>query len=265
MWNIALTLTESSEWHAHDVFEFVFCRAGTGLLVMDQQCIELVSQRTILIEPKARHKYVFRSDESADLKIVCMTSVDVATYLSPFQISALRQMNPSEVTFTDHPNRWPKLLELLTVIPDGFNSDDRGELHVAWGAMALLLAWHFRNLIMPDNGPGKRHLSTIQKVCRWLDSHLENIGGLDEIASRFGLSRSLLTREFRRYTGTSIVDYTNTRRLQKACLILASTDQNITEAAFECGFSSLANFYRKFKVLYGVTPNEFRNLIENNR
>jgi AraC family transcriptional activator of mar-sox-rob regulon len=155
-----------------------------------------------------------------------------------------------------------ELTEMM--IPEGLKHGDRDELNVAWGAIALLLARHMHGRHLPRKVPDTRYLSTIQKVYEWIDTHLEHAGTLDEIASRFGLSRSLLTREFRRHTGTSVIDYVNTRRLQKVGIILASTEKSITEAAFESGFSSLANFYRKFKVLYGVTPIEFRKLIENN-
>jgi AraC-like DNA-binding protein len=92
-----------------------------------------------------------------------------------------------------------------------------------------------------------------------LDSQPEAPVALNEIALRFGLSRSLLTREFRNYTNTSIVEYINIRRLQKAGIILSSTRKGIDEAAFESGFSSLPNFYRRFKRMYGVSPAEFRS------
>jgi AraC family transcriptional activator of mar-sox-rob regulon len=99
----------------------------------------------------------------------------------------------------------------------------------------------------------------IRKICEWLDNQLEDTGALDEIALWFGLSRSLLTREFRRYTNTSVIEYINIRRLQKAGMILSSTGKGIAEAAFESGFSSLPNFYRRFKGMYGVSPAEFRS------
>jgi len=55
------------------------------------------------------------------------------------------------------------------------------------------------------------------------------------------------------------VEYINIRRLQKAGIILSSTRKGIDEAAFESGFSSLPNFYRRFKRMYGVSPAEFRS------
>lgn len=263
-WNITLTLAESSGWHGHDVFELVFCLAGEGSLLLDQQSIELRNRRTILIAPKVRHRFVFKADESADLKIVCMTTADMATYLSPAQGSILNSLKKLRCAFTDHPKKNSRLWRLVEMLPDGLSNEDHGERHVSWGIIGLLLASHARDQQLSGNGSKAKHFETIQKVCQWLDKHLDDTGNLDRIACRFGLSRSLLTREFRRHTSTSIVEYITIRRLQKAGTLLASSDKSITEAAFESGFPSITNFYRRFKGLYGVTPTEFRSQFFNN-
>lgn len=264
LWNITLTLAESSEWHAHEVFELVFCLAGTGSVLVDQQNIELATRRTILIAPSVRHRYIFRAGESADLKIVCVTTADMVTYLSPAQVSVLASLRNPGCTFADHPRQDSRLWQLVEILPDGLGNKDHGDVHVTWGVIGLLLASHIRDQQVLEHGTEAKHFGTIRKICEWLDNHLDDTGDLDALALRFGMSRSLLTREFRRHTGTSIVEYSTIRRLQKAGAILSATDRSIADAAFESGFSSIANFYRKFKRLYGVTPAEFRGQFFNN-
>ena len=105
------------------------------------------------------------------------------------------------------------------------------------------------------------HLSRVspRRLCEWLLNHLPEEINLDDIASTFALSRSLLTRSFRRHTGTSIVEYLNTRRLERAAVLLTSAaDESIARAAMDCGFSNLSHFHRCFKSAYGLTPAEFR-------
>lgn len=258
-WSVALTLSESTEWHSHDVFELILCRAGTGMLILDQENIELVSRRAILISSKARHRFVFRKDETADIKFVCITPADIAIYFSAAQSSFLYSLNKREGSFTDFPEKTSLPWELVEMVPDGLGNQDPGELHIAWGVIGLLLASCMRNKRNPEKASVSIHLNTIRNICEWLDGHPEDPGDLNEIAVRFGLSRSLLTREFRKYTNTSIVEYINIRRLQKAGIILSSTGEGIAEAAFQSGFSSLPNFYRQFKNMYGVSPTEFRH------
>lgn len=259
IWCIPLTISESSEWHSHDVFELILCRAGTGLLILDQKNIELVSHRAILIASKARHRFVFRKDETVDLKIVCITPADIAAHLSATQSSYLYHLHKLECTFTDYPQDSPLPWEIFEMIPDGVGNQDPGDVHVAWGIIGLLISSFIGKKRDYEKEPETKHLKTIQKICEWLDSHSENPGDLNDIALRFGLSRSLLTREFRSYTHTSVIEYINVRRLQKAGRILSSTGEGIAEAAYESGFASLPNFYRQFKKMYGVSPAEFRS------
>ncbi|PLX93471.1 MAG: hypothetical protein C0620_07575 [Desulfuromonas sp.] len=258
-WSVTTTLSDSSEWHSHDVFELILCRSGSGLLILDQENIELVSRRAILIASKARHRFVFRKNETADFKFVCFTPTDIATHLSAAQSSFLYNLNKPEYSFTDFPEQTSLPWELVEMIPDGLGDQDPGEVHIAWAVIGLLLASCMGNKRDPEMASGSNHLNTIRKICEWLDKEPEDPGDLNEIALRFGLSRSLLTREFRSYTNTSIVEYINIRRLQKAGIILSSTGEGVAEAAFQSGFSSLPNFYRQFKRMYGVSPSEFRN------
>lgn len=147
------------------------------------------------------------------------------------------------------------------MIPDGFGEVGRGDTLVVWSAIAMIISLHLKAKNIPLKNTSNQYSNKMQQVVDWLNDNLESNANLNEIATRFGFSRTLLTREFRRYSGTSVGDYLNTRRLQKSASLLASTEQSITEIVYESGFSSVANFYRRFKNLYGVTPVEFRTQV----
>lgn len=259
-WSMSCTVDSSTEPHAHGVFELILCREGSGLIVIGDQTIDLTERRTILVAPDVRHRFVFRPGESAGLKFVCVAPDDIAAHLSPAQAAALRSMKTAGATFADHSEQGPPLWGLCEMIPDGLAIDDTAGQQLVWAVIAVLLAAHSTELILGEFGT-ERYRDEIAKVCAWIDDNLADPGDLDEIAGRFGMSRSLLTREFRRCTGTSVVEYINTRRLQNAGAILASSDASITRAAHDSGFSSVTNFYRKFKALYGLTPTEYRDQV----
>lgn len=262
-WSFSLALAESTAWHAHDVYEFVLCRSGSGLLLLDSGEVALAAGRTVLVAPRVRHRYVFGRDESAGLKVVCLTQGDMATKLSPAQVAALMAPQPAGCSMVEHPADTARLWDVADMIPDGIGRDEGTEVSVAWGAIGLLLAFHVRNM-QAGGDAGARHHDAMRGVRGWLDAHLAQPVDLDRLAARFGLSRSLLTREFRRHAGASVVEYVNTRRLEKAGGELAESDRGIAEVALRCGFASLPNFYRRFRALYGVTPAEFRRVVAEN-
>lgn len=256
-WSLSLTLGESSPGHAHDVAELLLCRGGSGLVVLDGHDIELVDRRAVLIAPRARHRFVMRDGEAARLHVVCVTLADAALHLSPAQAAALRQLGGQGAIAVDYGEDDGWLWALGERIPASLGLADQGELSELWGIIGLFIGRHAR--VGQGGGAGtSKYGATIRDVCAWLDDHLREPGELDDIASRFGLSRSLLTREFRKHVGMSVVDYLNSRRIQNAGAMLLAGDANIAEAALDSGFSSMTYFYKQFKALYGVTPAELR-------
>lgn len=256
-WSMTLNLEESSGWHSHEVYELVYCRKGNGNIILENRDIEFQSGRFILIMPGARHRFLFRQGDSADLKILCLTATDTATHLSFSLSSCLRNIENSNAVFSDHEKNG-ELSGIMDKIPDSLGETEKRDLDIIWSRIGLALTLHFKSQGRTDIENQGRHSDNVRSICSWIDHHLDEQLDLDTIASKFGMSRSLLTKEFRKYTNTSVVEYMNTRRLQKAGSILSKTEMSIAEAAFESGFPSIGNFYGKFKKLYGVTPAEFR-------
>jgi transcriptional regulator GlxA family with amidase domain len=63
---------------------------------------------------------------------------------------------------------------------------------------------------------------------------------------------------FRRQLGVTITDYLSTVRLGASADLLAHGQRAIAEIAFSCGFTNLANFNRRFRARYGLTPSRYR-------
>ena len=68
------------------------------------------------------------------------------------------------------------------------------------------------------------------------------------------MSEANFRRLFREYMGISPIDYRNDIRLIHAKNKLQSGEYNVSEAAYESGFSNLSFFIRLYKKKYGYTP-----------
>jgi AraC family transcriptional activator of mar-sox-rob regulon len=263
-WSAQFNVARSTDWEVHEVFEFMFCHSGAGHVLVGEHKVDLHPSRMVLIVPGARHRIVFEAGQSADLKVVCVTAQDTSRYLSPVQLDLLESLRGHGCTSSDPTTELPILAELVNLIPEGSVIGDHRQLLIVWNVIGLLLATQANHQYPEVDEVHRRYRNKIQDVCLWLDHHLDQDFHLDEIGSEFGLSRSLLTRAFRRHTGTSVVHYVNARRLEKAAVLLTSSrDRTITQAAFESGFSNLSNFHRRFKTAYGFTPAEFRRNFAN--
>ena len=83
--------------------------------------------------------------------------------------------------------------------------------------------------------------------------------GSGQLAKQIHLSESQLYRKLKALTGQSTAIYIRSIRLQKARELLETTQMNVTEVAFEVGFTNLSYFSRVFSQEFGIPPNEARN------
>ena len=258
LWSLSARLEETSAWHSHDVLEFVACRSGSGWLEFGDRRVGLQPRRTLLVAAGARHRICVAPGEAAELKILCLSASDMATHLSPAQRAFLDAARTDISGHADYAADDRRVFDLLALIPDGFAITDGGQLRIVWGAIGLILALHGSAQRTRTAPREPRYQQKMAEIRSWLDGRLDQVTTLEEVAGHFALSRSLLTREFRRHTGKSLVDYCNARRVEKAAQILAASGESVTQTAFAAGFANLSHFHRQFKATYGVTPAAFR-------
>jgi AraC-like DNA-binding protein len=98
----------------------------------------------------------------------------------------------------------------------------------------------------------------IDHVLQYINLHCTEHMTLDQLAELEYVSKSYLSRQFKKHTGMTIVAYINTLRIDFAKSLLVSTNANINEVAYQAGFESPKYFYRTFRALTGETPAAFR-------
>ena len=81
---------------------------------------------------------------------------------------------------------------------------------------------------------------------------------LEQIAHQIGVSSIYLTQAFKRAEGISLYRYQTRLRLSRALDRLRDV-QNITDLAFELGYSSHSHFSAAFRCEFGMTPSNFRS------
>jgi len=79
-----------------------------------------------------------------------------------------------------------------------------------------------------------------------------------DLAAEARLSPFHFIRSFKRSVGVPPHQYLTKIRLERACVLLETTNLAITDVAFETGYQSPAHFARLFRRHYGLTPTAYR-------
>jgi len=93
-----------------------------------------------------------------------------------------------------------------------------------------------------------------------MEANLEELIGLDDLASLVGISRRQLERLFKKYLDCVPRRYYLDLRLKKARQLLLQTDKSIAEVAIACGFVSAPHFSKSYRDRYNVSPRDERQL-----
>lgn len=98
----------------------------------------------------------------------------------------------------------------------------------------------------------------IGRILSYIQANYLNNINLVSISNELNISPFYLSRVFSNSTGLRLDKYINELRINYANHLLAFTNKQITEIAFECGFETLRTFNRAYKSITSLTPREYR-------
>lgn len=126
----------------------------------------------------------------------------------------------------------------------------------------LLLEYEMKlllTLILRNNSENKDHKDELANALQYIHTHFTRKISLEQLADLEHISKSYLSRRFKKHTGMTVITYINHLRIQTAKQLLISTSLSVKEIAYQAGFESAKYFIRTFKALAGESPSSFRN------
>jgi AraC-like DNA-binding protein len=100
----------------------------------------------------------------------------------------------------------------------------------------------------------------INDAILYMQSELHQQLSVEDMALKQNLSASHFSNLFRKATGMAPLDYFIHLKLQKACMLLFSSDITIKKVAAEIGYNDPYYFSRLFKKYMKVSPEQYRAL-----
>ncbi|RZV14974.1 AraC family transcriptional regulator [Aliarcobacter butzleri] len=78
-------------------------------------------------------------------------------------------------------------------------------------------------------------------------------------AKEFNMTDLAFRNKFKTIFRTTPKKWQSEKRLEKAKLLLETTNDNVTEVCYKCGFENISWFIQAFKNRYKVTPKQIKN------
>ncbi len=103
----------------------------------------------------------------------------------------------------------------------------------------------------------------VLQTLAYIESHYKQRFSVNDIADILHINPTYLATVFKKEVGTTIVKYTNARRLSNAFYKLQTTNSSITSIAYENGFADVRTFNELTKQRHGFSPKQLRQEIAN--
>jgi AraC-like DNA-binding protein len=101
----------------------------------------------------------------------------------------------------------------------------------------------------------------VNMVYDYLFKNFKDSLSLKDIGNYVGMSSAGLCRYFKQRTDKSVFECLAEIRIEYACKLLAYSNLNISQVAYESGYNNTSLFNRQFHKIINKTPREYRKLI----
>ena len=98
----------------------------------------------------------------------------------------------------------------------------------------------------------------IQKAVQYIHRNYQKKISVKDVIAEVALSRRLLERRFKVVTGQTLYQYISDLKIKRFAELLLDTDEQVVGIALSLGENDTKSISRRFKQLYGCSPNEWR-------
>ena len=96
------------------------------------------------------------------------------------------------------------------------------------------------------------------KILQYCNQHFTGAISVKSMAHALSVSECYISRIFSNVFRCTFPQYINTLRIERATILLLTTNKSCTQIALDSGFSTLRTFNRVFLQKYGITPLQYR-------
>ncbi len=242
--------TYSPEANWHDNLELQLCTDGEGYVMLGEKNVRFFKNDIISVNSNIIHHT--NSENSITYSCVIFDM----DFCKKVDIDPLK-LNFAEKIKSD------ALLSLFRELCNIY-SEKENPLRLALLndiALRMLIELRREHTVSENKTPNERKsFSAVKETIKFIRANYERKLSLDEIAKNVFMDKYTLSREFKKITNQTIVEYINGYRCKKASELI-SEGLSVSEAALKCGFSNMSFFTRTFREYIGCLPSKFNKNI----
>lgn len=244
--------------HWHVEFELIRVLKGVLQITIDERTFRVSAGSFIFIPAGSLH-----SGTPLGCEYDCLVfDMNVLMNKNDDCCKFVRKITDREVSFNYvYTGTYNDIHQIVWHMFDSISSKKPGYQLIVLGSLYQLIGTIFSENYYnptPDKPPrDHRRIVQLKQALEFIESSYNKPISLQEMADSVQMSPKYFCRFFQEMTHRSPVDYLNYYRIERACYQLLTTNDTITEVAYNSGFNDLSYFIKTFKKYKGTTPKQY--------
>jgi len=250
--------------HTHDFIEIVFITNGEGIHNIDGVDYPIVSGAFFVVDNEKTHSILPSS--MAEYYNIFLT-VDFVKKMKLYDASGnqsnvynyLKTSDENPVAVYLNAETTAELERFFEAMYLEFNAKKPLYNEAVRSYMKLIMTSFIRFRQKARNMPNvKSQQNMLPRIIDYINKYYGEKITLQKIAEKYGYNSAYFGRLFKKNYGISFNQYLYRKRIDAACELLITTNQNISEIAANVGFTNTTHFYKEFENIVHCTPKEYR-------
>jgi len=261
--NLKENITADPHWH--DCYEILFMLEGTAVQIINDKYYKVYKNDLIILNQGDIHGTYCAPGENIKILVVkflpeLINSNSVKMFESKYILSFLNNKGERIHHLSDTSRNSLKLYKLMMELYEEFLLKETGfEIYVK-GYIYQLIACLVRDGVIKINYSlenSKNH-DKLDRLFKYIEDNYNMDINLQKAADMLNLSYSYFSRMFKKITGRTFKEYLDYVRICEAEKLIISGSMNISQAAYETGFSNVSSFNRVYRRVRGYKPSSIK-------
>lgn len=254
--------------HIHDHFELLYCKKGSFTAVLNDVGHHMEVGDMVLVDPWEVHSTQALAPGGSDYIVLkfapeILYSTDQPLYEMDTLIPYLNLYLSHQKRFSAQETSAAGIGGLMDGIYAEYTARNYGYALAIRSLIGqvfvwILRAWHGKN---KDDLPDEATQELLRRAFLFIEQNYAQDVTMRDAAEFCGMSYTAFSRFFSQYAKKGFAETLNMIRIKKAMLLLAATEQSVTQIGLQTGFSTTSYFIQRFREVNGLTPRKYRTVL----
>ena len=242
-----VSASKSINPHIHSCFEIYLNVSGDLSFAVENNVYPVTCGDIIITKPNEFHHAIIHKD---CVHKHCCLWLDADNELSHIFSFIADRKNGENNLISMPASKKEEVISHFKSLNDAKDISDISGLASLFGILSILSSYHNNTV------PSIKLPDELSEILKYIDENYADNCDTNYLAEHFFISRSTLSRQFKKHLNISPSKYVETRRLSAAKDLLEQ-GTSVQSVYSKCGFSDYSHFIALFRKRLGITPYKY--------